>query len=42
MNQIREKLNKIDHVEVVDIGGYGDFGLDVVSARIKIKNYEYP
>lgn len=38
MNQIKEDLNKIENVEVLDIGGHGDWGLDVISARIKIKN----
>lgn len=38
MNQIKKDLNKIENVEVLEIGGYGDFGLDVVSARVKIKN----
>lgn len=38
MNHIKKDLNKIENVEVLEIGGYGDWGLDVISARIKIKN----
>jgi len=38
MNQIKDELNKIENVEVVNIWGHHDITLEEISARIKIKD----
>ena len=38
MNRIKDKLNKLDNVEVVNIWGHEDLTLEHVTARIRIKD----
>lgn len=38
MNQIKEKLNQIKQVEVLDIWGHQDLTLEEVTARLKVQN----
>ena len=38
MNQIKQKLNLLDDVEVINIWGHRDITLEEISARIRIKN----
>jgi hypothetical protein len=38
MNQIKENLNKIENVEVIEIWGQNDITLEEISVRLKVKN----
>jgi hypothetical protein len=38
MNQIRDQLNKIENVEVINIWGHEDITLEEITARLKIGN----
>ena len=38
LNQIRDDLNSIENVEVVDIWGHKDITLEEISARLRIKD----
>lgn len=38
MNEIKQNLNEIEHVEVINIWGNEDVTLENISARILVKN----
>ena len=38
LNQIKRQLNKIEHVEVINIWGHKDVTLEEISARLRIKD----